>query len=59
MKRVDLGRESLSREFSEVMELVGEQWQKNPLPIQIFLLLCLGEPGLNVLKLNLALDSSM
>jgi K+-transporting ATPase KdpF subunit len=41
MKRVDLGRESLSSEFSEVMELVGEQWQKNPLPIQIFLLLCL------------------
>lgn len=41
MKRVDLWKESLSRGFSEVMELVGEQWQKNPLPIQIFLLLCL------------------
>lgn len=41
MKRVDLWKESLPRGFSEVMELVGEQWQKNPLPIQIFLLLCL------------------
>lgn len=41
MKRVDLWKESLPRGFNEVMELVGEQWQKNPLPIQIFLLLCL------------------
>jgi K+-transporting ATPase KdpF subunit len=41
MKRVDLERESLSRDFSEVMERVGEQWRKNPLPIQIFILLCL------------------
>lgn len=41
MKRVDLWKESLPRGFSEVMELVGEQWPKHPLPIQIFLLLCL------------------
>ena len=27
--------------WSEVGEVIGEQWQKNPLPIQIFLLLCL------------------
>ncbi len=41
MKRVDLWKESLPRGFSEVMEIMREQWQKNPLPIQIFLLLCL------------------
>jgi hypothetical protein len=41
MKQIDLGKESSARGFSEVMELVGEQWRKNPLPIQIFLLLCL------------------
>lgn len=27
--------------LSEVGEIIGEQWQRNPLPIQIFLLLCL------------------
>lgn len=27
--------------LSEVGEIVGEQWKRNPLPIQIFLLLCL------------------
>lgn len=26
---------------SEIIEIIGEQWQRNPLPIQIFLLLCL------------------
>jgi K+-transporting ATPase KdpF subunit len=27
--------------WSEVGEIISEQWQRNPLPIQIFLLLCL------------------
>ena len=27
--------------WGEVTEIIGEQWQRNPLPIQIFLLLCL------------------
>lgn len=27
--------------WSEVGEIIGEQWQRHPIPIQIFLLLCL------------------
>ncbi|MDP8963825.1 MAG: K(+)-transporting ATPase subunit F [Cyanobacteriota bacterium] len=41
MKRVDLWKESLPKDFAEVMEIMREQWKRNPLPIQIFLLLCL------------------
>lgn len=37
--KLDL-RKDLPR-LSEVGEIIGEQWQRNPLPIQIFLLLCL------------------
>ncbi|MEO8893173.1 MAG: K(+)-transporting ATPase subunit F [Coleofasciculaceae cyanobacterium] len=39
MKLDKLGKDKLN--WSEVGEIIGEQWQKNPLPIQIFLLLCL------------------
>lgn len=34
-------RNNLPRDFSEIWEILGEQWKRNPLPIQIFLLLCL------------------
>lgn len=39
MKLDKLGKDKPS--WSEVGEIIGEQWQRNPLPIQIFLLLCL------------------
>jgi K+-transporting ATPase KdpF subunit len=41
MKLVNFFKESLPRDFSEMREIVSEQWKKNPLPIQLFLLLCL------------------
>jgi K+-transporting ATPase KdpF subunit len=41
MKRVNLLRYILPRDFSESIELLREQWKRNPLPIQLFLLLCL------------------
>ena len=41
MKRVNLLRDILPRDFSEAIELLHEQWKRNPLPIQLFLLLCL------------------
>ena len=41
MKRVHLLRDILPRDFSESVELLREQWKRNPLPIQLFLLLCL------------------
>lgn len=40
MKRVDLWKE-MPKGFGEVVEIAGEQWKRNPLPIQLFLLLCL------------------
>lgn len=39
--KLDNFRKDLPKNWSEVGEIIGEQWQKNPLPIQIFLLLCL------------------
>lgn len=41
MKRVSVLKDSLPRDFGEIREIVSEQWKKNPLPIQLFLLLCL------------------
>ena len=41
MKRVNFLRDILPRDFSESVELLREQWKRNPLPIQLFLLLCL------------------
>lgn len=41
MKRVDGLREMLPRDWSEAGEMLREQWKRNPLPIQLFLLLCL------------------
>lgn len=41
MKLVEHWKESLPRNLSEVIEIVQEQWKRNPLPIQLFLLLCL------------------
>lgn len=41
MKRVSFLKDSLPRDFSEMKEIVSQQWKKNPLPIQLFLLLCL------------------
>ncbi len=41
MKRVDFLKDILPRDFSESIELLREQWKRNPLPIQLFLLLCL------------------
>jgi K+-transporting ATPase KdpF subunit len=41
MKRVNFLKDSLLRDFRESIELLREQWKRNPLPIQLFLLLCL------------------
>ncbi|HEY9633690.1 MAG TPA: K(+)-transporting ATPase subunit F [Coleofasciculaceae cyanobacterium] len=41
MKRVDFLKEILPQDLSETGELMREQWKSNPLPIQLFLLLCL------------------
>ena len=41
MKRVNRLSTILPRDFSDAGELLHEQWKKNPLPIQLFLLLCL------------------
>lgn len=41
MKPVEHWKESLPKNLSEVIEIVQEQWKRNPLPIQLFLLLCL------------------
>jgi K+-transporting ATPase KdpF subunit len=41
MKRVNFLKDILPRDFSESIELLREQWKRNPLPIQLFLLLCL------------------
>lgn len=41
MRRVNLLKEILPRDFREAVELVRNQWRRNPLPIQLFLLLCL------------------
>ena len=41
MKRFDGWREMLPRDLSEAGEMVREQWKRNPLPIQLLLLLCL------------------
>lgn len=41
MKRIDGWREMLPRDLSEAGEMVREQWKRNPLPIQLLLLLCL------------------
>jgi K+-transporting ATPase KdpF subunit len=41
MKRVDELKEILPRDWSEAGEILGEQWRRNPLPIQLFLLMCL------------------
>lgn len=41
MKRIDGLREMLPRNWSEAGEMVHEQWKRNPLPIQLLLLLCL------------------
>ena len=41
MKRVNWLSTTLPKDFSEAGELLHEQWKKNPLPIQLFLLLCL------------------
>jgi K+-transporting ATPase KdpF subunit len=41
MKRVNWLKEILPRDFTEAVELLREQWKRNPLPIQLFLLLCL------------------
>jgi K+-transporting ATPase KdpF subunit len=41
MKRVNSLKEILLRNFTEAVELLREQWKRNPLPIQLFLLLCL------------------
>lgn len=41
MRRVNWLKEILPRDFREAVELVREQWKRNPLPLQLFLLLCL------------------
>lgn len=41
MKRLDGLKEMLPRDFSEAGEMLRQQWKRNPLPIQLFLLLCL------------------
>lgn len=41
MKRVDGLREMLPRDWSEAGEMLRQQWKRNPLPIQLFFLLCL------------------
>lgn len=41
MKLVKHWQENLPKNLSEVIEIVQEQWKRNPLPIQLFLLLCL------------------
>lgn len=41
MKRVNKLREFLPRDFSEAGEFLREQWKRNPIPIQLFFLLCL------------------
>lgn len=41
MKRVSVLKDSLLRDFEEVTKVVSKQWKRNPLPIQLFLLLCL------------------
>lgn len=37
MKKIHL----LNQNISEIREIIQEQWKRNPLPIQLFLLLCL------------------
>jgi K+-transporting ATPase KdpF subunit len=34
-------KKNISINISEIKEIIQEQWKRNPLPIQIFLLLCL------------------
>lgn len=41
MKRVDGLREMLPRDWSEAGEMLRQQGKRNPLPIQLFFLLCL------------------
>jgi K+-transporting ATPase KdpF subunit len=41
MKRFDGWSEMLPRDLSKAGEMVCEQWKRNPLPIQLLLLLCL------------------
>lgn len=41
MKRVNFLNLFLPKNLSEAGELFREQWKRNPLPIQMFLLLCL------------------
>ncbi|MCL1474839.1 potassium-transporting ATPase subunit F [Argonema antarcticum] len=41
MKRIDLFDEFLPRDFKEGVELLKAQWRRRPLPIQLFLLMCL------------------
>lgn len=41
MKRVNLFRQVMPVELSDGIELLQEQWKRNPFPIGIFLLMCL------------------
>ncbi|HAG82843.1 MAG TPA: K(+)-transporting ATPase subunit F [Cyanobacteria bacterium UBA12227] len=41
MKEIQNFRQNLLGNASEIIERIQEQWKTNPLPIQLFLLLCL------------------
>ncbi|HBL14903.1 MAG TPA: K(+)-transporting ATPase subunit F [Cyanobacteria bacterium UBA11162] len=41
MKQILNFRQNLLGNVSEIIERIQEQWKTNPLPIQLFLLLCL------------------
>lgn len=41
MKLADLANEILPVKFHKSKSFLGSQWQKRPLPLQLFLLLCL------------------
>ncbi len=41
MKRVNRFRQVMPIELSDGVELLQEQWKRNPLPIGLFLMMCL------------------
>jgi K+-transporting ATPase KdpF subunit len=40
MKRNDLLTDVLPRDFQEIVELGQMLWQRNPIPVQLFLVMC-------------------
>ncbi|MEG4047388.1 K(+)-transporting ATPase subunit F [Microcoleus sp. Pol17_C1] len=40
MKRNDLLNDIFPRDFQEIIELVPMLWQRHPIPVQLFLVMC-------------------